>query len=459
MSPLPQDTLLDQNVESKEYPVCEEKKEASSTQENLTQLTLKLDCFSETLPTSTVETTSVASLWEEITWYPVFESGKKLSSPRRRKNGPPPRRWIGVQGSVVPYESPDKEDGVAPVAMASPIFRHAAAFVAGEPIQAVQWTPSVAALRPQNSNMTYNHVTLEAWQWLTDTDSTATSSSKRSIIVTPERIDPSLDLLPGSSVVRILLTGSLQKHSGNHRATSPIGGGHLTLRSKRYDTNNTRRRSPRPQKVFPLRPGTMVTVPWETQQSTTYEIALEPPTFPIDQASTHDSMYSVTLLLTFRQVITNLIQSPERPPRVLGQWPAAVSSSSQPFLSDPQAEWKRISEAFGLEKRQEGLSCHELYGPGSPLLPEARLRPCAAKVHIEEDLWSLATPRSSATTDTSAVSCTTPNRLTVMNCASPKAATPGSPPVRNIAVPRTNTALALLVVDLQNDFLVRIIST
>lgn len=344
---------------------------------------------------------------------------------------------MALQGNVMEHLAED--------ATSQPLYRYEAAFTRGEPYEVQPWTPTVQALQPHEESSSYNHVTLECWQW-------TTPEARARTVVTTERVDPTLDLVPGSSVVRIVLTGPLQPQAmaetqrttqagtqSSKNSAEPVVGS-LHLRAKRYDAQNQRRASPRPNYVHPLQSGTMVTTPSSTNEATTYEIALSPP----------PSNDWVTLILTFRDVATQLVEAPHKTPQVLGRWATSPSTGSD--ISD---QWKHLSHAFALEKRQEGLTAQQLYGSGSPLLPQAKTKPCvgqapyAAALHDTDDVWSVATPPSSGNNSlaSSKFSFGTPR-------ASQNKRGGGGSPIRNMQMLKDQEqAVALLVVDLQNDFL------
>ena len=480
-----------------------------------------------------IDESTVADLWNQVTWYPIVEEeatsastfpptlASSLPATKHRSSAKLYRRWMAIQGSVY------QEQTTAPMAAAEqetsrPLFRHPAVFgnrnhhhgsssssSPNEPFYAQAWTPAVAALRDKVAGAShfFNHVTLEAWQW--NTDEHRSSRRTSSITAVHERVDPTLDLEPGSPMVRIFLAGPLDTNNDNNNnstistkdenedaANSPTMDqsrlGSVYLRPKRYDATNQRRPSPRPQHAYPMPPKSVFHMGWHANTRMTHEISLRPQ--PAGQ---------VTLVVTFRHVATWLVEpyssslAPRLVTRPLG---AQFSDASPPTYTtlqseqDRQLEWKRLSRAFFEEKRQEGLTTAQVYQAGSLLIPQAKVKPCLAKLTTsptnailtpsggrrgsmnstaEHDVWSVATPTSVANSISSPGVSPLHNlhifedtdhmddddddnalnendndnnkMLSIDTTLGPK----NGP----VAATMQGTAIALLVVDLQNDFL------
>jgi nicotinamidase-related amidase len=489
-----------------------------------------------TPPTTATTNVSVADVWREVTWYPVVvpSSHSPSSSSRPHRRGVP-RRWTAVQGHVkgsppttmttttttnTAATTTDSEDTVSfPMSSRTttrPLVRQADALAAGAPWKAAAWTPLVARVRDTavcldmhntDTNITNTptlpvwtaenaHVTLDAWVWppTTGTTISPTSSSssasttirsprfrQRSVTVIPERIENALDIFPGAAVVRVVWTGSLgsggmdSTHNNNNNDNdddNPIAV--VTLRPKRYNARGERRPSPRPQERTMLTKADNVFRLTTTDSNDTHEIALYPPS----QSSAADEY--VTLMFTFRQVRTWLVETEGQLPRVVsssGLHPyattcllASPSSLCNYSEQDHLTEYKRLLAAFYLEKRQDVTAATSRAATSSFLIPPPTgTQPCLARrLH-----------HGSGLADDRSVASTTGSLASLASYASRVSATAVSSPIHNISfideteredshhgmhredltaadegtVGGQGSAVALLVVDLQNDFL------
>jgi nicotinamidase-related amidase len=308
------------------------------------------------------------------------------------------------------------------------------------------------------------------------------------VTVIPERIENALDLVPGAPVVRVVWTGSLgsggtKPSNNNNNNDNDHAIAVATLRPKRYNAKGERRPSPRPQERRVLTKAENVFVLDATNRTQTHEIALYPPS----QSSAADEY--VTLMFTFRQVRTWLLETEGQLPRVVsssGIHPYAttrlLASPSSPSAcgglvdkdysaQDHLTEYKRLMAAFYLERRQDVTAVTSRDATSSFFIPPPTgTQPCLARrVHHGSGLAD----------DLRSVPSTTGSLASHASYASRVSATVVSSPIHNISfideteredshhgmhredltaadegtVGGQGSAVALLVVDLQNDFL------
>uniref|UniRef100_A0A6S8JFR8 Isochorismatase-like domain-containing protein n=1 Tax=Amphora coffeiformis TaxID=265554 RepID=A0A6S8JFR8_9STRA len=521
------------------------------------------DCWYTAAPALPLGVGVVADLWKQVTWYPVVDNEPEAGSSSEQslrtspkysssnKSKPAVRRWMAIQGAVFQEEAwmnagasngsrtPGSSSSTttksnthaAPSPVSRPLFRHPGMWTTGEPYRAEAFTPLVARIRnalpaalegspSHHTTSFWNHVTLECWQWnenfsiIAEEESPATATTggdkkkkkQRSVTVARERIDPTLDLEPASSVVRVFLSGPLCEDedaaatekrpattTNETTKTSPKAKhedeelrdilpseeeriGSIYLRPKRYDRDNQRRPTPRPQHALPVPHNAVFSLGWYTNQAMTHEISLRPPTL----SSQTSSSGRCTMVLTFRHVSTWLVEREGRVPQVVGR--LGRDNENDEELASPRmhseedriAEWKRLSQAFFEEKRQEGLATEQVYGAGSFLVPQARTKPCLSRVLVSPSHASYYQSQldrddglSVNTLSSISNSVSTTNHTSIT-----------SRPIHSISVVESSehadeddddhwpddtsgmdlelmsgSAVALLVVDLQNDFL------